>query len=432
MREKLGYPSLGRARYAQYVLGAIALLSTMDIGIVALLLEPIKHDLALTDVQAGIANSTSYAAAYGLLSLPMGLLVDRMNRVRLVFVAMLIWCVSLGLAASATGFWTLALAKATMGTATAVLLPAALSLFGDYFAPDRRASATATYPLGQILGSAAAVLIGGLGFDALSRIHAADSHALGGMTPWRAVFALAAIMATPIMGLILFMREPKRMEVREQGRATWHELWAYRDFLCPLLISVVFLSGLSSSVATWGAPALMRLYGQQPGDFAGWFAAVTLGAGIVGVTASGRLVDWARRNGDYSAVMLPAAVAALVCAPASTMALASNVKLFAVGMTIFQLAAAVAIVVPVIAINFRIPNELRGRTFGLYVIAAAIGGSLAAPTVATLSKFLGGEAMLGRAMAGVGVPLALLAALCLAMTLRSSRKGPAQAVSAMS
>lgn len=176
----------------------------------------------------------------------------------------------------------------------------------------------------------------------------------------------------------------------------------------------------------------MRLYGQQPGDFAGWFAAVTLGAGIVGVTASGRLVDWARRNGDYSAVMLPAAVAALVCAPASTMALASNVKLFAVGMTIFQLAAAVAIVVPVIAINFRIPNELRGRTFGLYVIAAAIGGSLAAPTVATLSKFLGGEAMLGRAMAGVGVPLALLAALCLAMTLRSSRKGPAQAVSAMS
>jgi len=72
-----------------------------------------------------------------------------------------------------------------------------------------------------------------------------------------------------------------------------------------------------------------------------------------------------------------------------------------------------------IAINFQMPNELRGRTFGLYVMASAVGGSLAAPAVATLSGLLGGEAMLGRAMAGVGVPLALLAALCLAMTMKT-------------
>jgi MFS family permease len=128
--------------------------------------------------------------------------------------------------------------------------------------------------------------------------------------------------------------------------------------------------------------------------------------------------------------MIPAALSALVCAPASMMAMAPNVTLFAVGMTIFQLGGAVAIVVPVIAINFRIPNELRGRTFGLYVISAAIGGSLSAPTVATVSAFLGGDAMLGRAMAGVGAPLALLAAACLAMTMRSGRKDGVKPLSA--
>ncbi|NIJ37184.1 MFS family permease [Sphingopyxis panaciterrae] len=426
------YPSPGRARFAQYLLGTLALLSAMDAGIVALLLEPIKHDLGLTDMQAGIANSTSYAAAYGLLSLPMGLLVDRTNRVRLVFLAMLLWCASLGLAAAATGFWTLALAKAIMGTATAALLPSALSLLGDYFAPERRASATATYPLGSILGGAAAVLIGGLGFDALGEIHAADPQVLAGLAPWRAVFALAAIAALPIIGLILFMREPERMEAREEGGGTWRELWVYRDFLIPLLGGVVFLTGLSTSFTTWAAPALMRLYGQQPGDFAGWYAAVTLGGGAVGVAASGRLVDWARRGGGYSAVMIPAALSALACAPASTMAMAPSVTLFAVGMIIFQLAGAIAIVVPVIAINFRIPNELRGRTFGLYVISAAVGGSLSAPAIATLSAFLGGDAMLGRAMAGVGVPLALLASVCLAMTMRSGRKHGIKAMSAAS
>ncbi|MEE4453383.1 MFS transporter [Novosphingobium resinovorum] len=416
------YPPLRQARYAQYVLGVIALLATMDAGIVALLLEPMKHDLGLTDMQAGIASSTSYSAAYGLMSVPMGLLVDRTNRVRLVFLAMLLWCTSLGLAASASGFWTLVLAKLIMGTATAALLPAALSLFGDYFAPDRRAAASATYPFGSILGGAAAVLAGGLGFDALATIHAADAQALAGLTPWRAVFALAAVAALPIIGLILFMREPRRMEMGTPGGGSWRALWAHRDFLVPLLTGVGLLTGLSTCITTWAAPALMRLYGQQPGDFAGWYAAVTLGSGIVGVAASGRLVGWAQRNGGYHAVMTPAALAALLCAPATAMAMAPDVRLFAVAMTLFQLAYSVAIVVPVISINFRVPNELRGRTFGLYVISSAIGSSLSAPAVAALSGAMGGEAMLGRAMAGVGAPLALLAAICLAATMRAGRR----------
>ena len=416
------YPTLGRARYAQYVLGAAALFAGMDAGIVALLLEPIKHDLGLTDIQAGIANSTVYSVAYGLLSVPMGLFVDRTSRVRLVFMAMLMWSVSLVLAASATGFWTLAIAKAIMGAAAAALFPAALSLFGDYFPPERRAPATATFPLGQILGGAAAVFVGGLAYDAFGQLRAADPEALAGLAPWRAVFGAAALAALPIIILILFMREPKRMETREQGGGTWGELWAFRGFLIPLFLGVVCINGLSAGIVTWAAPALMRLYGQQPGDFAGWYAAVTLGAGVVGVAASGKLVDWARRNGGYSAVMIPAAIAALVCAPASAMAMAPSVTLFAVGMTVFMLGFSIAIVVPAIAINFQIPNELRGRTFGLYIVAGAMGSSLSAPGVATLSTFLGGEAMLGRAMAGVGAPLALLAAGCLAMTIAFGRK----------
>lgn len=417
------YPSLRRARYAQCVLGLVALLLAMDAGIVALLLEPIKLDLGLTDVQAGIANSSSYALAYGVLSVPMGLLVDRTSRIRLLILAMLLWCASLGLATFATGFWTLALAKALMGCATAASLPAALSLFGDYFAPDRRAAATTTYPLGSILGGAAAVLVGGLGFAALSNLYAADPHALAGLTPWRAVFALAAITALPVLGLILMMREPKRMEVREQGGGTWRELWTYRGFLVPLLAGVGLLTGMSTSIATWAAPALMRLYHQQPGDFAGWYAAVILGSGGVGVAASGQLVSWAQRNGGYSAVMIPAAIGALVCAPASAMGMAPGVSLFAGALTVFQLAVSVAIVVPVIAINFLIPNELRGRAFGLYIISGAIGSSLSAPAVAALSGLLGGEHMLGYAMAGVGAPMAVLAAACLAITAKVSSKG---------
>lgn len=424
------YPSLVRARCAQYLLGTLALLAAMDAGIAALLLEPVRHDLGLTDVEAGLANATSYSAAYGLLSVPMGLLADRMRRVTLVFLAMLLWCTALALTASAAGFWTLVLAKTLMGAAAAALLPAALSLLGDYFAPQRRASATAIVPLGQILGAAAAVLVGGLGFDALGELYAADSRALAGLTPWRALFALAAVAAIPVAALVLFLREPHRMGGGGQGTATWRALWDHRAFLIPLLAGVVFLNGLSASIVTWAAPALMRLYGQQPGDFAGWYAAVTLGAGVIGVAASGRLVERTRRTGGYSAVMIPSALGALLCAPASAMAMAPSVALFAVGMAIFLFAFSVAIVVPAIAINFRIPSELRGRTFGLYIVSGAVGSSLAAPAVAKLADVLGGEAMLGRAMAGVGLPLALLAGFCLAMTIRPGRKHGAETATA--
>jgi len=405
------YPSPGRARYALLVLASIAVFTTMDMQIVGLLAEPMKHDLGLTDVQLGLAHATSFYVAYGLLATPMGMLVDRLVRVRMLAVAMILWCGGLALTGIATDFWMLAAAKTILGVANAITYPAAMSLVADHFAPSKRAFATMSYPMGQTLGQVGALLVGGLGYSSLVGVVAADPDALHGLAPWRAVPLLFAILGLCLLPLVLAMREPARMEMGERGRGSLRNLWAYRRFLIPLFAGLTFLAGAVSAIHVWFAPALMRLYDLEPGDFAIGFSIQMLVTSVIGFAASGALVNFARNRGGDRLLMLPAAIAAALCAPAAFMALTPNVIWFAAFNAMFAIASGIAISIAVISISFRIPNELRGLTMGLYLVLISITGAIGSPLVGFVSNLLGGEMMLGHAMAAVGAPFALLAGL---------------------
>jgi len=407
------YPPLRRARYAQAVIVAIAFFTAMDIYVISLLVEPIKHELRLTDVQVGIANTTVLYGAYALFCIPMGLLVDRSNRVRMLAVALVVWCLGLLLTGLSSGVWLLVASKAALGVANAITLPAAMSLLADYFPPERRAMATTSYGLGQGFGQAGAIFIGGLGLGALTQLAAGGAPLLFGLTPWRMVSLGFAAAGLALIPAVLSLREPARMEVRQHGgTGRLHELWSFRGFLLPLLAGTTCLSGMSTGVMSWIPPALTRLYGQQPGDFAGWFGAVSLVSVLAGMLAGGKLGEYFHRQEGRAGVLRPAAFAAALCVPASCVAMMPDLAWFAISSICFTICYAVSISIPMIAITFRIPNELRGAVMGLYIVTVSLGGAIAAPLVALAGTALGGDAMLGRAMALVGAPSALLAALC--------------------
>jgi MFS family permease len=407
------YPSMARARYAQVVLAGLALFSAMDMQVLGLLIEPIKQELGLTDFQVGLTQATSFYAAYGLLAVPMGILTDRMVRVRLLIVAMLLWSCGLLATALSHSVWMLAGSKALMGVASAITYPAAMSLLADYFAPDRRAFATASYPIGQDLGQVGALLVGGLGYGALVAMVAADPNALGGLSPWRVVSLIFVGFGLLLIPLLLGMREPPRMEVRDAGKGSFSALWDYRAFLLPLFAGIMFLSLVASAVRVWALAALVRLYGLQPDDFAMSSSAIVLVAGIASLLLGSKLINVARASGDDRRMIMPAVVASILCAPASFVATMPNTIWFAVLATLFLLVSGIAIAVPVMAISFRIPNELRGLSMGLYVVLVAIAGMIGAPLVGALSTAMGGDMMLGWAMAAVGAPASLLTAFSL-------------------
>lgn len=421
--ETSSYPGPGRARYAQLVLASIAVFTTMDMQIVGLLAEPMKHDLGLTDVQLGLAHATSFYAAYGLLATPMGMLVDRLVRVRMLVAAMILWCGGLALTGMSTDFCMLAAAKTILGVANAITYPAAMSLMADHFAPAKRAFATMSYPMGQTLGQVGALLVGGLGYSSLVGMVAANPDALHGLAPWRVVPLLFAMLGLFLLPLLFAMREPARMEMGERGRGSLRKLWAYRRFLLPLFAGMTFLAGASTGVQVWFAPALMRLYNLQPGDFAIGFSIQMLATSLISLAASSTLVNLARDRGGDRLLMLPAAIAATLCAPAAFMALTPNVIWFAAFSAVFAVAGGIAIAIPVIAISLRIPNELRGLTMGLYVVLISVTGAIGSPLVGFVSGILGGEMMLGHAMAAVGAPFALLAGLSFWIATRAGPGG---------
>lgn len=405
-----GYPSLNKARYAQYLLAFVTLYTTMDVGVGKLLLEPMKVELGMTDVEVGFANVTASYLTYGLLAIPAGILADRFSRVRLMLLSLLLWTAGLTVVGFAASLEMVVAGKLVLGAAMALSYPAIMSLFADYFAPDRRATATATIPIAQTVGAATAVLIGGLGYSALTEMVKHDPGLLWGIAPWRALligFALGGLLLIPFLARL---KEPRRMEVGEVRNGKLRELWAYRRFLAPLIVGIMALSGVASGVTIWIAPALMRLYGQEPGDFATWMSALALVTGLGGAFLSGQLAQRVHSRGGN--MMAAAALAAAVGALGSFVAMMPNVLWFGVAMGVASLANSVAIAIPVIAVNYRIPNELRGLTMGLYIVLLALVGGIMAPLVAMASELLGGEMMLGRAMALVGVPFSILATLC--------------------
>lgn len=421
------YPPIRQARRAQILLVVVALFTAMDVYVISLLLEPIKHDLRLSDVEVGLANTSVLYAAYAAFCVPMGMLVDRTSRVAMLSAAMALWCLGLVLTGLSSSLWLLVCSKLLLGLANAITLPASMSLIGDYFSPDRRALATSTFGMGQTVGQSAAILIGGAGLGALEKASSGTHHLLLGMHPWRVLSLAFAAGGVVLIPLLMTLREPRRLEVRDAGGASFREVWQFRGFLAPLLGGTLCIAGAATAILSWMPTALTRLYGEAPADFAGWFSLISLLAGLVGMFAGAWLAETFQTRANGERILLPAFLAALLCAPGSFMATMPCVPAFALCAVLFIIAYAVAISIPVISINLRMPNELRGAAMGLYVVTVSVAGALASPLAALTGAWLGGDTMLGRGMALVGTGFSLLAALSFWIAARPRRR-PDEAV----
>ena len=82
------------SRYRKYALGILLLgyvVNFVDRSILAILLEPIKHDLELSDSQLGLLGGLAFAIFYSTLGIPIAALADRWSRVKILAISMVIW-----------------------------------------------------------------------------------------------------------------------------------------------------------------------------------------------------------------------------------------------------------------------------------------------------------------------------------------------------
>ena len=409
-----------------HVAPLLLLAMTMAVGFTAMgsfgmVQEGAKAELHLSDATLGIVQGLSAAVPLVLLSIPIGLLVDRVSRVRLTIVLASVWTLGTLLTAFASNAGLLFLARMLTGIGTTGALTAALSLCADYCAPAQRGRANTLINLGKSLGIAAAFGLTGWLFGLM--LGKAGTAWFGTIPAWRSTHIVLAGISVLLTLPLFLLREPVRREREAAPNAPFkvmaRELWTRRRFLGPLFAGQVAVVMADAAANIWVSPLLIRDFGLQPQNFGSWVGALVFGTGVVGAICGGAAADWGQKSDMRGGLLLGAVVAAGLGVPAALFPVMPTVFWLAVAFGALTLCGAVTGLIVAVALTVYIPNELRGLCIGAFIALAGLIGFGIAPTLVTLvSTMLGGEAHLGLALTIVGVTVSMVSFGCFALAMR--------------
>ena len=389
-------------------------------GVLSPLQEAVRADLHIDDFGMSLVQGLAASAPGAALSIPLGRMVDRSNRVRILFWLSLAWVAGAVLTSFATGFTTLFAARMLAGVGAVCALPAAISIAADCSRPETRGRTLLVLSLGNYVGVALAFALAGALLSAL----AGQGAALHGLAPWRAVNLVFAAIGAGLALLLLLLREPPRRELERAGAPlgqALQELWARRAWLAPLFVGQVGVVMADTAAGVWAAPLLVRDFHQTPQAFSGWMGLLVLGAGLVGSVGGGLVADLSQRARAPGGILFGAAVASTLALPGAFFAVAATLPMFAVLLALFLICGSITGLVTAATIAVLLPNETRGVALGAFLVIGAIIGLGVAPTlVAAVSSVLGGEAALGRALALVGAGVSLIYCVAFWIAIRSA------------
>ena len=414
------YPSTGIAWYSTGLLAALYWLSILDRTIISLMVDPIKRDIGISDVQFGLLHGLAFAITFSLFGLAAGMLADRYSRRIVVFVSVAVWSVATAACGLAKDFWHLLAARVGVGAGEAGLNPAATSMITDMFPPARLTMALAVYALGASVGSGCAYLFGGALVDAVSEAEALQLPILGEVRAWQAVFLIIGIPGIAISLLSFTMPEPHRRGFKQAQpeSGTPNILQNYKNLLTFMRSQGRFFVhhyigfGLASMAIVGGSawyPAHMgRTFGWTGTEIGSGLGFAMIAGGIVGKISCGAIVKKLIEAGYSDAPMRWYAIAIIGAVPLGIIAMTSdNAWIFLAGFAGFQVLLTPLNVVYVASMNLVTPNELRGT--GVAFFSATIGllsMSLGAILIAAISDYVyGGNA--------IGLGMATLYATCL-------------------
>ena len=110
-----GMPSLGQANATLVVLMLVAVFAYSNVQLFALLATDIKGTFGLSDTSIGILQGFTVNFSTVLALIPVGMLVDRINRVHLLMGASAMWAVFTLLTGLSETFWQLFACRVGVG-----------------------------------------------------------------------------------------------------------------------------------------------------------------------------------------------------------------------------------------------------------------------------------------------------------------------------
>ena len=273
--------------YSGYVIAVLVVVYTFNfidrVGL-GILAGPIKVELHLTDTQLGLIGGTAFALFYTALGIPVGRLADRLNRVRIMAVALAVWSTFTALCGFAPSFAALFAARLGVGVGEAGGVAPAYSLIADYFAPRSRARAIAFFSLGIPFGSSLGVFFGGY---------------IASGVGWRAAFivlGIAGLLLAPVLAVTV--REPERGRFEALPAAlsqpSWREVaakLAAKPSFWLLSLGAGCGSLMGYGLLFWLPSFFVRTYALTLPAVARLLGTLLLAGGVAGILLGGLLAD---------------------------------------------------------------------------------------------------------------------------------------------
>jgi len=349
------------------VLVCIYMLHNLDRMVLTLLQEPIKHEFGLSDGQLGLISGTAYAVAFGVAGLPLGMLVDRTHRVRLLAALLTVWSGLTALAALAPSYLTLFLVRVGVGAAESGGTPTNLSLISDYFHKDRRSTAIGIYLVGSQIGTL-------IGF-ALTGVIAARYG-------WRPALLVAGLPGLLLMVvLLLTVREPTRQETRRASpMAAFREIRS-QPVLLQLIIGLTLANVVATGLTSWLPSFLIRSHVLDVGSVGITMALTIYPFSTLASVLAGMATDRfaAKRAATMFRIM---ATAAFLVIPIALAGLLTGSLALAMAMFALQHVMHMFVTTPGYALAMHyVPSRMRGTTAALLQVLSNLIGFGVGPMV---------------------------------------------------
>lgn len=185
----------GRARLrAIATLSAVIALDGADKGTVSATASNIKETFGVGNTEIGVLL-TVVSIVSAILSVPAGILTDRIRRTRLLAISIVGWAVAVAISGAAQSFLWLLLTRIGLAAVAAAAGPAVASLIGDLFATEER---------GKIYGRILAGELAGTGLGLVG------STFVAGVLGWRYAFWWLVIPTLVLAWVVHRMPEPAR------------------------------------------------------------------------------------------------------------------------------------------------------------------------------------------------------------------------------
>jgi MFS family permease len=383
------------ARYGWLAVAVVSLATTLnflDGTIFTMMIEQIKRDLGLTDIQLGLLLGPASVIFYLFVGVPLARLADIYPRKVVLAIGMIITSGFTALGGLSQSYGQLFATRMFIGVGGSAHAPASFSMLADWFPPRRLPRALAGMQIGFVLGMSFAGFFGGWLVNTVSHWEPSTLGPLR-MFGWQWVLLLMGVPGVVTAIIFLSLREPARRGriAGDKGmslREVLKQVHARRAIYYPLFAGLALISVEVNGIQEWRMPFMMRTFGWTPLQVGAWMGSMVLVIFPLGIFTGAALTELlAKRYKDAALRTTTIALAlSIPFAIASPLMPTGELAIIASGFS--MLFSGTALVPQNAAIQTVTPNEMRAQLTAIHLFVVTTAGALGSLLIAFVTQII--------------------------------------------